>query len=50
LKGNQCTLHADVSLYLEDPAREIGDTDTTVDAENGRIETRTASEHLFPGP
>src|SRR5580658_10347876 len=42
LKGNQGTLHADVSLYLDDPAREAGDTDTTVDADNGRIETRTA--------
>src|ERR1700674_2327874 len=41
LKGNQGTLHADVSLFLEDPAREAEDTDTTVDADNGRIETRT---------
>src|ERR1700675_506070 len=36
LKGNQGTLHADVSLYLDDPAREAEDTDTTVDADNGR--------------
>src|SRR3954470_11102187 len=43
LKGNQATLHADVSLYLDDPAREAGDTHTTVDADNGRIETRTAT-------
>ena len=43
LKGNQGTLHADVSLYLDDPARDPGDTDTTVDADNGRIETRTAT-------
>jgi predicted transposase YbfD/YdcC len=43
LKGNQGTLHADVSLYLDDPAREVEDTDTTVDADNGRIETRTAT-------
>jgi predicted transposase YbfD/YdcC len=43
LKGNQGTLHADVSLYLNDPARDAGDTDTTVDADNGRIETRTAT-------
>jgi len=43
LKGNQATLHADVSLYLDDPAREVGDTDTTVDADNGRIETRVAT-------
>src|SRR3977135_1614690 len=38
LKGNQGTLHADVSLYLDDPARKAEDTDTTVDADNGRIE------------
>ena len=43
LKGNQGTLHADVSLYLDDPVREAGDTDTTVDADNGRIETRVAT-------
>ena len=42
LKGNQGTLHADVSLYLDDPERETGETHTTVDADNGRIETRTA--------
>src|SRR5450432_1091192 len=59
LKGNQGTLHADVSLYLDDPAREAGDIDTTVDADNGRIETRTATvttnigwlqhDHKWPG-
>lgn len=59
LKGNQGTLHADVSLYLDDPAREAQDTDTTVDADNGRIETRTATltsdvgwlrhDHEWPG-
>jgi predicted transposase YbfD/YdcC len=59
LKGNQGTLHADVSLYLDDPARKAGDTDTTVDADNGRIETRTATvttdidwlqhDHKWPG-
>lgn len=43
LKKNQPTLHADVSLYLDDPEREAGDTHTTVDADNGRIETRTAT-------
>ena len=42
LKGNQGTLHADVSLYLDDPAREAAETHTTVDADNARIETRTA--------
>ena len=59
LKGNQATLHADVSLYLDDPARDAGDPDTTVDADNGRIETRTATvetnidwlqhHHKWPG-
>src|ERR1700687_4274334 len=43
LKGNQATLHEDVSLFLDDPGREAGDTDTTVDADNGRIETRVAT-------
>ena len=59
LKGSQGTPHADVCLYLDDPAREAGDTDTTVDAGNGRIETRTATltggigwlqhHHKWPG-
>ena len=59
LKGNQGTLHADVSLYLDDPAREAVETHTTVDADNGRIETRTATvtsnigwlqhHHKWPG-
>ena len=43
LKGNQGTLHADVSLFLDDPGREASDTDTTIDADNGRIETRVAT-------
>jgi hypothetical protein len=43
LKGNQASLHADVSLYLDDPARDAGDTHTTGDADNGRIETRIAT-------
>jgi predicted transposase YbfD/YdcC len=59
LKGNQATLHADVRLYLDDPAGEAGEVDTTVDADNGRIETRTATitsnidwlqhHHKWPG-
>jgi predicted transposase YbfD/YdcC len=59
LKGNQKTLHADVSLFLDDPAREVSDTDTTVDGDNGRIETRVATvtsdigwlqhSHKWPG-
>lgn len=43
LKGNQGTLHDDVTLFLDDPARAAGATDTTVDADNGRIETRVAT-------
>lgn len=43
LKGNQPALHDDVRLFLNDPAREAGETDTTVDGGNGRIDTRTAS-------
>jgi predicted transposase YbfD/YdcC len=43
LKGNQGTLHDDVTLFLDDPERAAGTTDTTVDADNGRIETRIAS-------
>jgi predicted transposase YbfD/YdcC len=59
LKGNQPTLYADVTLFLDDPAREAGDIATTVDADNGRIETRAATvtsdiawlqrDHKWPG-
>ena len=59
LKGNQPTLHADVTLFLDDPARAAGDAHTTVDNDNGRIETRTATvtseiawlqhSHKWPG-
>ena len=59
LKGNQPSLHADFSLFLDDPAREAGDTHTTVDADNGRIETRVGTvssdiawlqhDHKWPG-
>lgn len=59
LKGNQKTLHEDVKLFLDDPAREASDTDTTVDGDNGRIETRVATitddiswlqhDHKWPG-
>ena len=41
LKGNQGTLHADVSLFLDDPqldAKTIT-TNTTVDGDHGRLET-----------
>lgn len=59
LKGNQGTLHDDVSTYLDDPACRDTDTARTVDGDNGRIETRTATvstdigwlqeQHHWPG-
>ena len=59
LKGNQATLHADVSLFLEDPACTGTTTAQTVDGDHGRIETRTATvstdidwlqnQHEWPG-
>jgi predicted transposase YbfD/YdcC len=62
LKGNQGTLHADVSLFLDDPelaAAPTTTTHTTVDGDHGRIETRTATvstdiawlqaNHQWPG-
>jgi predicted transposase YbfD/YdcC len=42
LKANQATLHDDVRLFLDDPARVTGETARTVDGDHGRIETRTA--------
>ena len=41
LKDNQGTLHDDVRLFLEDPTRPAEVSHTTVDADHGRIETRT---------
>src|SRR5208337_4195018 len=59
LKGNQGTLHADVSLFLDDPASAVSTAKPTVDGDHGRIETRTATvstdigwlqkEHHWPG-
>lgn len=59
LKGNQGSLHADVSLFLDDPALKPGTTHTTVDGDHGRIETRTSivstdigwlkETHAWPG-
>ena len=59
LKGNQGTLHDDVSLFLDDPACEASTDSRTVDADHGRIETRTATvsteidwlqkQHKWPG-
>jgi predicted transposase YbfD/YdcC len=43
LKGNQGSLHDDVRLFLEDPARPAEASHTTVDADHGRIETRTGA-------
>jgi len=43
LKGNQGTLHDDVSQFLDDPASTVTASYTTVDADHGRIETRTAT-------
>jgi len=43
LKGNQGTLHGDVSRFLDDPASTVDASHTTVDADHGRIETRTAT-------
>ena len=59
LKGNQGTLHGDVSLFLDDPER-VGETShSSVDGGHGRIETRTATvstdiawlqeHHAWPG-
>jgi predicted transposase YbfD/YdcC len=42
LKGNQGTLHADARTFLDDPKAEATTTNTTVDGDHGRIETRIA--------
>ena len=59
LKGNQGTLHRDVEMYLDDPASKTTRSEPWVDADHGRIETRTATvstdiawlleEHRWPG-
>lgn len=43
LKGNQGTLHSDVVRFLDDPASQITTAEPAVDADHGRIETRTAT-------
>ena len=43
LKGNQETLHRDVVLFLDDPASKATTAGPVVDADHGRIETRTAT-------
>jgi predicted transposase YbfD/YdcC len=58
LKGNQGTLHDDVRRFLDDPACKATARDQTIDADHGRIETRTATvstdidwlrDHHWPG-
>jgi len=58
LKGNQGTLHDDVSTYMDDPASKTTTAKPVVEADHGRIETRTASvctdidwlaDHGWPG-
>jgi predicted transposase YbfD/YdcC len=59
LKGNQGTLHDDVRLHLDDPACSVETSKPAVDADHGRIETRTATvctdigwlqeDHKWPG-
>jgi predicted transposase YbfD/YdcC len=59
LKGNQGTLHADVSRYLDDPEAETMSAAPAVDGDHGRIETRISTiatdidwlqqDHQWPG-
>jgi predicted transposase YbfD/YdcC len=59
LKGNQGRLHADVTQFLDDPETAPDSTAATVDADHGRIETRTGlvstdigwlqEHHAWPG-
>ena len=59
LKGNQGTLHADASLFLDDPKVRPDSSHQAVDGGHGRIETRTAmvstdigwlqQHHQWPG-
>jgi len=59
LKGSQATLHDDVVRFLDDPASKVVTAAPIVDADHGRIETRTATvstqidwlqdDHRWPG-
>jgi hypothetical protein len=59
LKGNQGTLHADVSTFLDDPLMKTTTEHTMFDADHGRIESRRVSistdidwlqeQHRWPG-
>ena len=41
-RGNQGTLHDDVRTFLDDPETELSVSNSTVDGDHGRIETRTS--------
>lgn len=43
LKGNQGRLHGDVALFLDDPQLAPDGTHSEVEADHGRIETRTST-------
>ena len=43
LKGNQATLHSDVTLFLDDPETRPTDAHTTVDGDHGRIDACSVS-------
>jgi predicted transposase YbfD/YdcC len=59
LKGNQQAMHADVPLFLDDPAFIPDSIHTATDGDHGRIETRTSvvstdiawlqERHQWPG-
>jgi len=59
LKGNQATLHQEVRRFLDDPESTLSISAATVDADHGRIETRSAmlsteiawlqDDHDWPG-
>jgi predicted transposase YbfD/YdcC len=59
LKGNQASLHDDVVRFLDDPESKVSTAEPVVDADHGRIETRTATvatdigwlqeDHHWPG-
>ena len=58
LKANQGTLHDDVITYFDDPASKTSTAKPLVEADHGRIETRTATvcsdidwleDHRWPG-
>ena len=42
LKGNQGSLHADIRDFLDDPGTPVPSSGPLVEADHGRIETRTA--------